>query len=73
MHLIPVQLIIGKHTAIQTIFKIPDDKKDLLPELIKVDAKDIPDLNITGGSAKLLVGHLGQKGKGNKFFFLTTR
>jgi len=50
----------GKHTAFQTIFKIPDDKKDLLPELIKVDAKDIPDLNIKGGSAKLLVGRIGQ-------------
>ena len=57
----------------QTIFKIPDDKKDLLPELIKVDAKDIPDLNITGGSAKLLVGHLGQKGRETRMFFLTTR
>ena len=46
----------------QTIFKIPDDKKDLFPEpeLVKVDAKDIPDLDIKGGSAKLLVGRLGQ-------------
>jgi len=49
----------GKHVAIQTIFKIPEDKKDLLPELIKVDAKDIPDLGLYGGSAKLLVGRLG--------------
>jgi len=49
----------GKHVAVQTIFKIPEDKKDLLPELIKVDAKDIPDLGLSGGSAKLLVGRLG--------------
>ena len=44
----------------QTIFKIPEDKKDLLPELIKVDAQDIPDLGIKGGSVKLLVGRLGE-------------
>jgi len=50
----------GKHVAIQTIFKIPESKKDLLPELIKVPPKDIPDLNLSGGSAKLLVGRLGE-------------
>ena len=44
----------------QTIFKIPEDKKDLLPELIKVDAENIPDLGIKGGSVKLLVGRLGE-------------
>ena len=49
----------GSHMAIQTIFKIPDDKKDLLPELIKVAPEDIPDLGLNGATAKLLVGHLG--------------
>jgi len=49
----------GQHIAVQTIFKIPNNKKDLLPELIKVDAADIPDLAVTGGTAKLLVGRLG--------------
>ena len=50
----------GNHIAMQTIFKIPEDKKDLLPELIKVDAENIPDLGIKGGSVKLLVGRLGE-------------
>jgi len=50
----------GKHVAFQTIFKIPEDKKDLLPELIKVEAKDIPDLGIDGCHASLLVGRLGK-------------
>jgi len=49
----------GRHVAIQTIFKIPEDKKDFLPELIKVDAKDIPDLGLPNGTVRLLVGKLG--------------
>jgi len=49
----------GKHIAVQTIFKIAEDKKHLLPEKVKVEAKDIPDLKLSGGTAKLLVGRLG--------------
>jgi len=49
----------GKHIAVQTIFKIPEDKKHLPPELIRVEPSDIPDLGLSGGTAKLLVGHLG--------------
>lgn len=52
----------GDHMAIQTIFKIPEEKKKLfpVPELVKVDAKDIPDLAVDGGSAKLTVGRVGE-------------
>jgi len=50
-----------KHAAIQTIFKIPAAKLEEFPapELIRVDAPDIPDLGLSGGSAKLLVGKIG--------------
>lgn len=50
----------GKHVAIQTILKIPDDKKDLLPELVKVNADDIPKLDVKGGRVTLLVGRIGE-------------
>jgi redox-sensitive bicupin YhaK (pirin superfamily) len=46
--------------AVQTIFKIPDDKKDYLPELIKVSPEDIPLLDAPAGCVvKLTVGKLG--------------
>jgi len=50
----------GRTVAVQTIFKIPDDKKDFLPELIKVKAEDIPVLDVAGGRVSLLVGRLGE-------------
>jgi len=51
----------GHHAAVQTIFKIPADKlKEFpVPELIRVEPADIPDLGLAGGTAKLLVGKLG--------------
>ena len=50
----------GNHEAIQTIFKIPEDKKDLLPELVKVRSGDLPMLEVGGGSVKVLIGRMGQ-------------
>ena len=42
----------GNHKAIQTIFKIPEDKKDLLPELVKVRSEDLPMLEVEAGLSK---------------------
>jgi len=50
----------GRTVAVQTIFKIPDDKKDFLPELIKISPEDIPLLEAPAGCVvKLTVGKLG--------------
>ncbi|XP_065051307.1 uncharacterized protein LOC135680983 [Rhopilema esculentum] len=49
----------GKHMAIQTIFKIPADKLDLPPELIRVDRDDIPVMDLEGGKLRVNVGKLG--------------
>jgi len=51
----------GASAAVQTIFKIPAEKLAAhpVPELIRVEPEDIPDLGLAGGTAKLLVGKLG--------------
>lgn len=49
----------GRHVAIQTIFKIPQDKLHLPPELIRIDKDQIPVLEMDGGKVRLNVGKLG--------------
>ena len=49
----------GKHMAIQTIFKIPQDKLHLPPELIRIDKEQIPVLEMEGGKLRVNVGKHG--------------
>ena len=49
----------GSHDAMQTIFKIPNDKSDLPPELIKATKDQIPVIKIAGGELRLNLGKLG--------------
>ena len=49
----------GRHSAIQTIFKIPQDKLDLAPELVRVDKSRIPVLEMEGGKLRVNVGRHG--------------
>merc|ERR1711971_785368 len=50
----------GRHRAIQTVFKIPDEKLDLPPVLVKVAAEDIPIVKLDGGEARVMLGRLGK-------------
>jgi len=50
----------GRHRAIQTVFKIPDDKLDLPPVLVKAAEKDIPVVKLDGGVARVMLGRLGK-------------
>ena len=49
----------GHHCAIQTIFKIPQDKLHLPPELVRVDKDKIPVLDLEGGTVRVNIGKHG--------------
>jgi len=49
----------GRHSAIQTIFKIPQDKLHLPPELVRVDKDKIPVLEMEGGKLRVNIGKHG--------------
>ncbi|XP_065051306.1 uncharacterized protein LOC135680982 [Rhopilema esculentum] len=49
----------GRHVAVQAVFKIPADKLDFPPEVIRVGKDDIPVMDLEGGKLRVNVGKLG--------------